>query len=468
MMARMGLTGMLLALALACAAAIPSIAAAGTVAINGSTVVFTDPAGADNRVDVDAGRTIDCPGAAVWCVEIEDDLGPPASSDPRCVSDGLFTTTCALAARGAIVVDLGAGSDLLASMTDAGEALTGHGGPGNDELYGRTGTETLDGGEGDDRLYPDDNAYTSSPPPPGPDTVAGGPGNDQVWYLDHQSGVRVSLDGAANDGGATDVDNVLPDVERIVGSGHADVLAGSAAANEIDARNGDDRVTAGDGDDTIYGNNGNDALDGGAGNDTLVGNNNDDTIAGGPGTDSFNGDGAGGGFFEVIGNDTIDAADGNAEPVACGPGADTATVDASDMVASDPENACENVQRTSGGAPGTNPGGGRKARFVRLGALTLNGSTARMKITCRATACRGRLTVRTANKVRTSARKRKLTLGRAAFRLRARQSRTMRIRLTRDARALMRRTRRLRVTATATSTPPKGLRSRRTLTLRRR
>jgi RTX calcium-binding nonapeptide repeat (4 copies) len=463
MTARMRLAGMLLALALACAAAIPAVAAAGTVAIDGSTVVFTDPAGADNRVDVDAGRTIDCPAAAAWCVEIEDDLGPPASSDPRCVSDGLFTTTCALAAQGAIVVDLGAGADLLASMTDAGELLTGRGGPGNDRLFGRTGQETLEGGEGDDELHVDENAYTSSVPPPGPDTVVGGPGNDQVWYLAHASAVRVSLDGAANDGGATDVDNVMPDVERIVGSGHADVLAGSAAANEIDARDGDDRVTGGDGDDKLYGNNGNDALDGGGGNDTLVGNNNDDTIVGGPGVDSFNGDGAGGGFFVVIGNDTIDAADGRAEPVACGPGADTAKVDASDRVASDPDNACENVQRTAVGAPGRGRG-----RFVSLGALTLNGSTARMKITCRATACRGRLTLRTAKKVRAGGRKRKLTLGRASFQLRARQSRTVRIRLTRDARAVVRRTRRVRVTATATSTRPQGLRSQRTLTMRRR
>jgi Ca2+-binding RTX toxin-like protein len=458
MMARMRLAGMLLALALACAAAVPAVAAAGTVAINGSTVVFTDPAGTNNRVDVDAGRTIDCPVAAAWCVEIEDDLGPPASSDPRCVSDGLFTTTCALAAPGAIVVDLGAGADLLASMTDVGEVLTGRGGPGNDELHGRTGTETLDGGDGDDQLYPDDNPYSMSVPPPGPDSIAGGPGTDQVWYLEHQSAVRVSLDGVANDGGASDVDNVLPDVERIVGSGHADVLTGSAAANEIDARDGDDRITGGGGNDKVYGNNGNDALDGGDGNDTLVGNNNDDTIVGGPGVDSFNGDGAGGGFFVVIGNDTIDAADGSAEPVACGPGADTAKVDASDQVASDPDNACENVQRTSA----------RTARFLRLGALTLKGATARMKVTCRATSCRGRLTLRTASKVRAGDVKRTLTLGRASFRLRVRQSRAVPIRLTRDARALIRRTRRVRVTATATSTRPQGLRSRRTLTMRRR
>jgi hypothetical protein len=459
---------MFLGMALACVAAVPAVAAAGTVAIDGSTVVFTDSAGADNRVDVDAGRTLDCPDAAAWCVEIEDDLGPPASSDPRCVSDGLYTTTCALAARGAIVVDLGAGTDLLASMIDAGEVLTGRGGPGNDELYGRTGAETLEGGEGDDQLYPDDNPYSPSTPTPGPDTIAGGPGNDQVWYLDHASAVNVSLDGVANDGGAADVDNVLPDVERIVGSRHTDVLTGSEAANEIDARDGDDRVSGGDGDDKLYGNDGNDALDGGGGNDMLVGNNDDDTIVGGAGVDSFNGDGPGGNFIVVIGNDTIDAVDGSAEPVACGPGADTAKVDDSDQVASDPENACENVQRTSGGAPGTNPGGGGAARFVSLGALSLKGSTARMKVTCRVTSCRGRLTLRTAGTVRAAGRKRKLTLGRAAFRLRAGQVRTVRIRLTREARALMRRTRRVRVTVTATSTPPQGLRSRRTLTMRRR
>lgn len=427
------MTRLVIALAIAWAA-LPGIASAGTVTIDGSTVVFTDPAGADNRVDVEAGRTTDCPDAAAWCVEIEDDVGPPTSSDPRCVSDGLFTTTCALAAPGAIVIDLGAGADLLASNVGAGETLTARGGPGNDELFGWTGTESFDGGDGDDKLYPDDNPYSSTSPPPGPDTLAGGPGNDQVSYLAHGSAVRVSFDGTANDGGASDVDNVLPDVEGIVGTGGADVLVGSDAANEIDGRDGDDRISGGAGDDTLYGNNGADALDGGAGNDTLVGNNGDDTLVGGAGVDSFNGDGAGGGFFAAIGNDTIDAADGTAEPVTCGPGADTATVDASDRIARDPENACETVRR-------------RSRQFVRLGALTRSG---RMKVTCLITTCRGRLTLVTTKGKR---------LGSATFRLKARQTRTVRIKLKRPLR-------RGRVVATATSTRPAGLRTRRTVTPR--
>lgn len=94
-----------------------------------------------------------------------------------------------------------------------------------------------------------------------------------------------------------------------------------------------------------------------------------------------------------------------------------------------------------------------------------------MRVTCRVTTargCRGRLTLRTAAKVRLGGRMRKLTLGRTSFKLGPRKSRTVRIRLSRDARSLVRRTRRLRVTATATSTRPKGLRSRRTFTLRRR
>jgi hypothetical protein len=455
---------LLLALAVACAALVPTVAAAGTVTISGSTVVFSDPAGADNRVDVDAGQTADCPDGAAWCVEIEDDLGPPAPGDGRCVSDGLFTTTCALGARGAIDIDLGAGADLLASMTDAGDALRVRGGPGNDTLFGRTGQETLDGGEGNDELYPDDNAYTPSVPTPGPDTVAGGPGTDKVWYLDHQSAVRVSLDGAANDGGAADVDNVQPDVEAIVGSNHSDVLVGSGAVNDIDGREGDDRITGGAGGDKVYGNIGNDALDGGAGDDYLEGGSNDDTIVGGSGVDSFVGDGN---FFSplvgpIAGNDTINAADGNAEPVACGPGADTATVDATDQLASDQMNACETVRRASA-AP--------RARFATLGSPALRGAAVRMRVTCRVTTargCRGRLTLRTAAKVRLGGRMRKLTLGRTSFKLGPRKSRTVRIKLSRDARSLLRRTRRLRVTATATSTRPKGLRSRRTFTLRRR
>jgi hypothetical protein len=70
------------------------------------------------------------------------------------------------------------GADLLASKTAAGEVLRARR-AGERRAVRRTRTETLDGGEGDDQPYPDDNPYSMSAPPLGPDTVAGAPGNDQ-------------------------------------------------------------------------------------------------------------------------------------------------------------------------------------------------------------------------------------------------------------------------------------------------
>jgi hypothetical protein len=68
--------------ALALVLAFPAVAGAATVTVNANGVAFSDPAGQDNRVDVDTGDTVGCDAA--WCVDFEDDLGAPTSSDPRC------------------------------------------------------------------------------------------------------------------------------------------------------------------------------------------------------------------------------------------------------------------------------------------------------------------------------------------------------------------------------------------------
>ena len=298
-----------LALVLALVLALPAVAGAATVGVDANGVAFSDAAGQDNRVDVDTGDTVGCPAA--WCVEIEDDAGAPTSTDPRCAMNGLDTLTCGFTAPLPVVVDLGAGQDLLASFIEPGDTLTGRGGPGNDELYGTSGATTLDGGDGDDALYPDDNPYSLSSVTPGPDIVTGGSGTDTVWYIDHAAGVRVSLDGIANDGGPSDVDNVHPDVERIIGSRFADVLSGSDADNVIEAREGGDQLLGGAGDDQLSGESEHDVIDGGPGADTLTGGSGDDRLTGGPGVDSFNGDSA---DLLYTGNDTLEAADGVADP----------------------------------------------------------------------------------------------------------------------------------------------------------
>jgi Ca2+-binding RTX toxin-like protein len=72
-------------------------------------------------------------------------------------------------------------------------------------------------------------------------------------------------------------------------------------------------------------------LKGGAGHDTLLGGSGADRIAGGRGRDVLAGN---------AGNDVLDSRDRSADRVSCGPGRDTAFVDARDVV-----RGCERVVR---------------------------------------------------------------------------------------------------------------------------
>src|SRR6185295_8778534 len=107
-----------------------------------------------------------------------------------------------------------------------------------------------------------------------------------------------------------------------------------------------------------------DTIDGGAGDDNLNGGNGGDTITGGPGKDTIVGDATAGGCYVIgylgtckspWGNDTINAVDGEVDSVDCGPGQDTANVDAIDVVTN-----CEVVNKggAASGAPGAGPGKG--------------------------------------------------------------------------------------------------------------
>jgi Ca2+-binding RTX toxin-like protein len=144
------------------------------------------------------------------------------------------------------------------------------GGPGNDTLDGLGGADVLIGGEGQ---------------------------HDTVSYADRQESVAVSLDRAANDGGAADLnpdsglgDSVGTDVENIIGGSGSDTLAGSDAANVIEGGPGDDIIQGGGGDDPLLdGGDGNDFIQGQAGNDNLQGDAGNDVLDGGTGQDTFSG-----------------------------------------------------------------------------------------------------------------------------------------------------------------------------------
>jgi Ca2+-binding RTX toxin-like protein len=173
---------------------------------------------------------------------------------------------------GADALDGGDGNDVVngaeANLTgaDSGDDLKG--GAGTDMLLGADGNDTLDGG-------------------PGPDVMNGGDGTDTVDYDGRSGKVTVTLDGVADDGELNEHDNVLPNVENVLGGRVGDDLSGDSSANTIDGGPGED------------------LLDGNAGKDILKG-----------------GDAP----------DLIDARDGADDRVNCGDDGDLAIVDRSDTV----------------------------------------------------------------------------------------------------------------------------------------
>ena len=224
------------------------------------------------------------------------------------------------------------------NVLDSVENVTG--GPAGDELHGDADQNELRGGAGDDRL---DGLGER-------DVLDGDDGSDRADYSARSEDVEVSLDGAANDGGASDGDvtgrDTLTEIEDVSAGTGEDTITGDGAANRLDGGGGVDVIDGSGGADTILGSGGGDTIDAGDGEDDVEG-----------------GDGA----------DTIETRDTDRDDVTCGSGFDTLTADFRDALSGD----CESVTQTqappapqeqpqaTGGAdapaPATNPppaGGG--------------------------------------------------------------------------------------------------------------
>ena len=193
-----------------------------------------------------------------------------------------------------------------------GDEVVIDGGPGDDTLAGEGGNDHLADGSGDDELEGDSGADTFSSSfffDSGDDAYTGGPGRDRFVYF--CPACRISLDHTANDGRASisEADNV--DVE------------GLSVPSRVppDPDEGDPGHNYG------------------SGNDTLVGDAQDNVFLAQRGDDQLTGKGGADVLSAGHGADVIRAADGVADPlVDCGPGEDTAFVDALDT----PE-GCEHV-----------------------------------------------------------------------------------------------------------------------------
>ena len=175
-------------------------------------------------------------------------------------------------------IDGGADGDFIAGGA-GGDTLDG--GDGNDTINGGDGDDIIDGGTGNDLISGG----------AGFNIIDGGVGTDTVSYSRSTvtagfTGVYVDLDAAegpiGNMEGFESDDDVLINVENLVGSSGDDYLAGNAGVN---------------------------VLRGGGGNDILLGRGGADTLVGGDGNDTFLFDRTNGGNDKVrdftVGVDSI-------------------------------------------------------------------------------------------------------------------------------------------------------------------
>ncbi|BAI75951.1 hypothetical protein AZL_d01250 (plasmid) [Azospirillum sp. B510] len=173
---------------------------------------------------------------------------------------------------------------------------------GNDSIVGGTGNDSLIGGLGDDTLVGGGNSGQSAG-----DTLNGGLGADHyiggngftiVTYENATTGITLDLTNGANNTGEAAGDSFV-DIQRWVGSEHADSLTAGDTAVWFWGHGGDDvehggagndTLEAGDGNDSVFGGGGNDLIYGRADNDQLHGQTGNDTVAGGGGADLIYGD----------------------------------------------------------------------------------------------------------------------------------------------------------------------------------
>ena len=195
-------------------------------------------------------------------------------------------------ATGAVTVNLATGKTSGADGIDDLFNIEGvRGSAFNDTLVGSdnaSGVETFEGREGND-------------------SINGGGGTDQADYYYAKAGVTVNLATGTASGDASTGTDTLLNIEDVRGSrDFNDSITGSALANTLEGKGGNDSLVGNDGNDELDGGAGNDTLDGGEGFDAMMGGNGNDSLLGGNGDDLLAGDA---GSNTLVGGAGFDYAD---------------------------------------------------------------------------------------------------------------------------------------------------------------
>jgi hypothetical protein len=223
-------------------------------AASGRPAQFVAAAGERNDLTVDAGF-----GGAVRF----SDSGAPISPGPWCVPFPLGQALCdpdggpGDTDGGGVSIDLGNSDDRAMIRRIPGTdtrpgTIRVAAGAGNDHIENvANGLVRFDGGDGDDMLVTGSTAGAYLLGGAGADVMVSSGGCCAVAsYTDHdRAGVRVTLDGKANDGLADERDDVR--TSGVIGSPGPDVITGDAGANSLVGTDGADVLDGGGGDDSI-------------------------------------------------------------------------------------------------------------------------------------------------------------------------------------------------------------------------
>jgi Ca2+-binding RTX toxin-like protein len=215
------------ALAMATAVTVPSVAHGATVHQDGRTphkLLLQDATGETNLVSVEGSQA----------VVIRDDGTPlTLAGVPTCMRLDANAVSCSAVRR--IELDLDDGPDVAVIATPR--------------------EVSVEGGAGNDRYV----AHATDAP--SRVDFDGGIGTDVANYFFATAGVRVSVDLSAGDGRPGDDDRIRRNVETVLGSAFADVLAGGPRAEHLAGLDGDDQIAGGAGEDVLSGGSGNDRID---------------------------------------------------------------------------------------------------------------------------------------------------------------------------------------------------------------